>query len=79
MNRFETLSLALEYIEDDLCDADAEKAAEKVLAMNGGKIRSGNDEFEVSLKAGYVVIPESNIRYNELFDSFIIAGRPQSE
>ena len=59
--------------------ADAEKTAEKVLAMNGGKIRSGNDEFEVSLKAGYVVIPESNIRYNELFDSFIIAGRPQSE
>ena len=59
--------------------ADAEKTAEKVLAMNGGKIRSGNDEFEVSLKAGYVVIPESNIRYNELFDSFIIASRPQSE
>lgn len=59
--------------------ADAEKTAEKVLAMNGGKIRSGNDEFEVSLKAGYVVIPESNIRYNELFDRFIIAGRHQSE
>jgi len=59
--------------------ADAEKIAEKVLAMNGGKIRSGNDEFEVSLKAGYVVIPEKGgIRYNELFDSFIIASRPHN-
>lgn len=58
---------------------DAEKIAEKVLAMNGGKIRSGNDEFEVSLKAGYVVIPEKGgIRYNELFDSFIIASRPHN-
>lgn len=59
--------------------ADAEKTAEKVLAMNGGKIRSGNDEFEVSMKAGYVVIPEKGgIRYNELFDSFIIASRPHN-
>ena len=28
MNKFEILSLALEYIEDDLCDADAVKCAE---------------------------------------------------
>lgn len=57
--------------------AEVEKQAEKILALNGGIVRSGSNEFEVSLKAGYEIIPESgNIRYNELFDSFIIAGRP---
>lgn len=54
----------------------AEAAAEKILALNGNTVTSGDTEFPVSMRAGYALIPEKgNIRYNELFDSFIIAGR----
>lgn len=67
-------------ITDHADKSDAEKTAQKVLELNGGIVKSGDKEFEVSMRAGFVVIPESgNIRYNELFDSFIIAGRPLSE
>ncbi|MGN0642714.1 MAG: helix-turn-helix domain-containing protein [Huintestinicola sp.] len=56
--------------------SSAEAVAEKILALNGRTVRSGENEFEVSLRAGFTVIPEKgNLRYNELFDSFIIAGR----
>lgn len=54
----------------------AEAAAEKILALNGNTVTSGDTEFPVSMRAGYALIPEKgNIRYNELLDSFIIAGR----
>ncbi|MCM1023171.1 MAG: helix-turn-helix domain-containing protein [Prevotella sp.] len=55
----------------------AEAAAERVLAFNGNTITSGGSAIPVSLRAGCVAIPDNgNIRYNELFDSFIIvAGR----
>ena len=67
-------------ITDHADKSDAEKTAQKALELNGGIVKSGDKEFEVSMRAGFVVIPESgNIRYNELFDSFIIAGRPLSE
>ena len=32
-------------------------------------------EFEVSMRAGYVVIPKGNLRYNQLFNDCVIAGR----
>lgn len=57
---------------------DAQKAAEKILSLNGGTVSSGGSEFEVSMRAGYVRIPEGNLRYNTLFDSFVIAGRDES-
>lgn len=54
----------------------AEAAAEKILALNGNTVVSGENEISVSMRAGYALIPEKgNIKYNELFDSFIIAGR----
>ena len=59
--------------------ADIEKAkavSEKILSCNGNTVTSGDSVFPVSMRAGYAVIPEKgNIRYNELYDSFIIAGR----
>lgn len=56
---------------------EAQALADKVFSSNGNTVKHGGNEFPVSLRAGFVVIPESgNIRYNELFDSFIIAGRP---
>ena len=67
-------------ITDFARKSDAENTARKVLELNGGTVKCGDKEFEVSMRAGYVVIPESgNIRYNELFDSFIIASRPMEE
>lgn len=57
--------------------SEAQAVADKVFSSNGNTVNHGGNEFPVSLRAGFVVIPESgNIRYNELFDSFIIAGRP---
>jgi len=60
------------------CDdrSAAEKIEESVLAMNKGTVKSGGKEFEVSMRSGLAVIPEKgNIRYNELFDSFIRTPR----
>ena len=61
----------------DFSDAeDAKSVAEKILSFNGGTVKSGDTEIPVSMRAGYAVIPEKgNLRYNALFDSFIIAGR----
>lgn len=56
---------------------EAEAAAEKILAHNGETVKSGGNEFEVSMRAGYVVIPSGNLRYNELFSSFVMAGRAE--
>lgn len=57
---------------------DAQKAAEKILSLNGGTVSSDGSEFEVSMRVGYVRIPEGNLRYNSLFESFVIAGRNES-
>lgn len=54
--------------------SDAEAAAERVLALNGGIVKSGEHEFEVSMRAGLVVIPKGNLRYNELFKSCVLAS-----
>lgn len=63
----------------DLSDLnDAQNAAEKILSLNGGTVSSGGCEFEVSMRAGFVRIPEGNLRYNSLFESFVIAGRNES-
>lgn len=61
----------------DFADIEqAKAAAKKILACNGNTVTSGDSVFPVSMRAGYAVIPEKgNIRYNELYDSFIIAGR----
>lgn len=56
----------------------ADKIAEKALCHNGEKIVSGGNEIEVSMHMGMEKIPDSGaIRYNKLFDSFIIAGRTE--
>lgn len=57
---------------------DAQNAAEKILNMNGNTISYGGNEIEVSMRAGYVRIPEGNLRYSNLFESFVIAGRDGS-
>lgn len=54
----------------------AKAVSEKILARNGSTVTSNDSVFPVSLRAGYVVIPEKeNICYNKLFDNFIIAVR----
>lgn len=56
--------------------SEAKAAAERILSFNGNTVKAGDTEIPVSMRAGYAVIPEKgNIRYNDLFDSFIIAGR----
>ena len=55
-----------------------DKTVEKILSLNGGTVSSDGREFEVSMRAGYVRIPEGNLRYNTLFESFVIAGRNES-
>lgn len=56
--------------------AEAKSIAERILSFNGGTVKSGDTEIPVSMRTGYAIIPEKgNIRYNDLFDSFIIAGR----
>lgn len=62
-------------ITDYETEAEAKAVAEKILAHNGETVKSGDNEFEVSMRAGLTVIPEGNLRYNELFNSFIVAGR----
>ncbi len=56
-------------------ESDAVAAAEKILAHNGETVKYGESEFEVSMRAGYVVIPKGNLRYNQLFNDCVIAGR----
>ncbi|MBQ8787719.1 MAG: helix-turn-helix domain-containing protein [Oscillospiraceae bacterium] len=63
------------------CDneADAKAAADKILAHNGETVKYGDNEFEVSMRAGFVVIPNGNLKYNELFNACVIAGRCKDE
>ena len=63
-------------------DFDEEKKAEalknEILGKNGGAVQFSGEEIPVSMRAGLEIIPpEGNIRYNKLFDSFILAGRPE--
>lgn len=58
-------------------EEDAKAMAEKILAHNGETVKSGGNEFEVSMRAGYVVIPKNNLRYSELFNACIINSRNQ--
>lgn len=53
---------------------DAERMARKVLSHNGETVISGEHEFPVSLRAGFVVMPKGNLRYNELFSKCVKAG-----
>lgn len=62
-------------ITDYETEAEAKAVAEKILAHNGETVKSGGNEFEVSMRAGFAVIPSGNFRYNELFNSFVNAGR----
>ncbi len=55
---------------------DAEEASGRILALNGNTVTYKDIEIPVSMRAGFVRIPKGAIRYNSLFDSFIIAGRP---
>ncbi len=62
--------LITEY--DDL--KDVECMARKILAHNGETVRSGEHAFPVSLRAGFVMLPKGNLRYNELFSECVKAG-----
>lgn len=62
-------------ITDYETEAEAKAVAERIIAHNGETVKSGEHEFEVSMRAGFVVIPAGGVRYNELFNSFIVAGR----
>ncbi len=53
---------------------DAQEIAEKILAHNGETVKSGEHEFSVAMRAGFVVIPKENLRYSELFSQCVIAG-----
>lgn len=66
-------------ITDYETEAKAKAVAEKILAHNGETVKSGENEFEVSMRAGFVVIPPGNLRYNELFSSFVIAGHEDAQ
>ena len=63
----------------DFADPDkAELLKNTILEKNGGTVTSSGVEIPVSMRAGLEIIPaEGNIRYNKLFDSFILAGRPE--
>ncbi|MBQ5318522.1 MAG: helix-turn-helix domain-containing protein [Oscillospiraceae bacterium] len=54
---------------------DAKAAVEKILAHNGETVKYGEKEFDVSMHAGYVVIPNGNLKYSDFFDNCVIAGR----
>lgn len=61
-------------ITDYDTEEEAKTVAERILAHNGETVKSGEQEFEVSMRCGLVVIPDGNIRYNELFGSFVNAS-----
>jgi len=54
-------------------EADAKAVAERILSHNGETVISGNNEFGVSLRVGFIRIPEGALRYNELFGNFVNA------
>lgn len=63
----------------DFAEKDkAEALKNTILGKNGGTVTSSGTEIPVSMRAGLEIIPPTgNIRYNKLFDSFILAGRPE--
>lgn len=58
---------------------DAERMARKILSHNGETVISGENEFPVSLRAGFVVMPKGNLHYNELFSECVKAGHDMEE
>ncbi len=56
---------------------DAQEIAKKILAHNGETVKSGEHEFPVAMRAGFVVIPKGNLRYSELFSQCVIAGHEE--
>lgn len=57
----------------------AEEAAAAILSHNEETVTSGGHTIPVSMRAGYVKIPDGNLRYNELFTSFVTAGHADAE
>lgn len=53
---------------------DAQSIIDKILAHNGETVKSGEYTFPVSMRAGLVVIPTKNLRYNDLFTKCVLAG-----
>lgn len=58
---------------------DAERMARKILSHNGETVTSGEHTFPVSMRAGFVVMPKGNLRYNELFSECVKAGHDMEE
>lgn len=66
--------LVTDFAEED----KAEALKNIILGKNGGTVKFSGEEISVSMRAGLEIIPPTgNIRYNKLFDSFILAGRPE--
>lgn len=66
--------LVTDFAEED----KAEALKNIILGKNGGTVKFSGEEIPVSMRAGLEIIPPTgNIRYNKLFDSFILAGRPE--
>lgn len=64
----------------DFAEEDKTEALKNIiLGKNGGTVKFSGEEIPVSMRAGLEIIPPTgNIRYNKLFDSFILAGRPEA-
>lgn len=66
--------LVTDFAEED----KAEALKNIILGKNGSTVKFSGEEIPVSMRAGLEIIPPTgNIRYNKLFDSFILAGRPE--
>ena len=66
--------LVTDFAEED----KAEALKNIILGKNGGTVKFSGEEIPVSMRAGLEIIPPTgSIRYNKLFDSFILAGRPE--
>lgn len=67
--------LVTDFAEED----KAEALKNIILGKNGGTVKFSGEKIPVSMRAGLEIIPPTgNIRYNKLFDSFILAGRPEA-
>ena len=64
-------------ITDFSDEKDAKAVTDVILSSNGRTVSYGGNEIGVSMRAGFVVLPEGNLRYSELFSEFIIAGDGQ--
>lgn len=53
---------------------DAQAIAGKILVHNGETVTWGKHVFPVSLRAGYVVMPNEKFRYSDFFAECVMAG-----